>query len=146
MKQATESPSLRAAGLPEALISEWQAAEPEVTGDLGQDRRSHGEFWRRSDALLARLPRKAARAAAEAATADAIHAQAREARERFLRRHAEAVYAELTRGLSRFVRVEELVLAAAEAFPGLTPTRQQIAAEAGLLQRDKDGLEIDQGI
>jgi thioesterase DpgC len=146
MKQVAEAPSLRAAGLPEALVDGWQAGEPEVTGYLAQDRRSHGEFWRRGDELLSRLPQKAARAPAEATVADAIRAQAREARERFLRRHAGAVYAELTRDLSHFVRVEELVFAAAEAIPGLAPTRQQIAAEAGLMQRDKDGLEIDQGI
>ena len=30
--------------------------------------------------------------------------------------------------------------------PGLTPTTAQVAAEAELLQRDKDGVEIDQGI
>jgi len=147
MKQAAESsPSLPAAGLPEALLNDWQAAEPEVTGDPARDRRSHSEFWRRGDELLARLPKKAARNPAEAAAADAIHQQAREARERFLRQHADAIYAELTRDLTRFLRVEELVFAAAAAVPGLTPTRQQLAAEAGLLQRDKDGLEIDQGI
>jgi (3,5-dihydroxyphenyl)acetyl-CoA 1,2-dioxygenase len=146
MTQAAEAPSLPAAGLPEALVDDWQAGEPDVTGDLAQDRRSHCEFWRRSDELLARLPKKAARGPAEATVAGAIRQQAREARERFLRQHAGAIYAELTRDSTRFVRIEELVFAAAEAVPGLTPTRQQIAAEAGCLQRDKDGLEIDQGI
>ena len=48
--------------------------------------------------------------------------------------------------MSRFVRVEELLFAAADAFPGLVPKRAQIAAENDMLQRDKDGLEIDQGI
>src|ERR1700724_1310886 len=146
LKQAAEAPSLRATGLSEALVDDWQAGEPEISGDLAQDRRSHCEFWRRSDELLARLPKKAARGPAEATVADAIRQHAREARERFLRRHAGAIYAELTRDLTRFARVEELVFAAAEAIPGLAPTRQQIAAEAGCAQRDKDGLEIDQGI
>ena len=35
---------------------------------------------------------------------------------------------------------------AAAAVPGLTPTREEVAAEAALNQGDKDGLEIDQGI
>src|SRR6516162_5800436 len=48
--------------------------------------------------------------------------------------------------MARFVRVEELLFAAADAFPGLVPKRVQIAAEEDTLQRDKDGLEIDQGI
>jgi thioesterase DpgC len=44
------------------------------------------------------------------------------------------------------MRVEDLVYAAADAVSGLTPTRAEVAAEAELLQRDKDGVEIDQGI
>ena len=40
------------------------------------------------------------------------------------------------------MRVEELVYAAAELCPGLTPSREQVAKEDALLQRDKDGHEI----
>jgi thioesterase DpgC len=146
MKQAADAPSLRTAGLPEALVDDWHAGEPEVTGDLAQDRRSHCEFWRRSEDLLGRLPKKAARGPAEKTAAEAILQQARDARERFLRRHATVIYAEFTQNSSRLVRIEELVYAAAEAIPGLAPTRQQVAAEASCMQRDKDGREIDQGI
>jgi thioesterase DpgC len=42
--------------------------------------------------------------------------------------------------------VENLVIEAAAAVPGLTPTRAELATESERLQRDKDGLEIDQGI
>ena len=59
---------------------------------------------------------------------------------------AEALYDKLTRNRSQFIRLEDLVFAAADAVPGLTPTAAQVAAEADLLQRDKDGIEIDQGI
>jgi len=38
------------------------------------------------------------------------------------------------------------VYEAASLVPGLAPTRAQVAAESALLQRDKDGVEIDQGI
>jgi thioesterase DpgC len=58
---------------------------------------------------------------------------------------AVAVYQELTDGLRRPLRVAELVYAAAERFPGLLPTRAQIDAERELLQKDKRGLEIEQG-
>ena len=36
--------------------------------------------------------------------------------------------------------------AAAEAYPGLVPTRAQLAAEAGLPLKEKQGLEIDQSL
>jgi thioesterase DpgC len=64
----------------------------------------------------------------------------------FLRDHVEAVYDRLTSGLTRFVRVEDLVLRAAEAYPGLVPTRAALLEEAGRKLKDKQGLEIDQSL
>jgi thioesterase DpgC len=42
--------------------------------------------------------------------------------------------------------VEELVYAAAQAVPGLVPTREQIRAEREHQQKDKEGYEVDQGL
>ena len=69
-----------------------------------------------------------------------------EARAAFMRVHAETVYAELTGNLSRAVRDEELVYAAADRFPGLVPTRAQVAAERANKLADKEGVEIAQGL
>jgi thioesterase DpgC len=95
---------------------------------------------------VSRLPRKPKRGLAEAEAVHLIVTAAREEREHFLAVHVQALYDELTRNRSRFIRLEDLVFAAAAAVPGLTPTAAQVAAEAELLQRDKDGVEIDQGI
>jgi thioesterase DpgC len=54
-------------------------------------------------------------------------------------------YEQLTEGCSRFLRVDELCRRAAEAFPDLLPSRAALEAEAGLAQRDKQGLEKAQG-
>jgi len=132
--------------VPGAAIDAWLGAVPETTGVFAEDARSHGVFWRLCDELIAHLPSKPDRAPAQAKAADAIFAKARELRERFLRAHVGAVYADVTHDFSRFVRLEDLVFAAAECSPGLVPTRAQVAAEAELAQRDKDGREIDQGI
>jgi thioesterase DpgC len=67
-------------------------------------------------------------------------------RARFLDRYADEVYDELTGGRTRPLRLGELVAAAAQAFPGLTPTAGQLAAERSRPQADKEGREIDQGI
>jgi len=64
----------------------------------------------------------------------------------FLRGHVDEVYAELTNGFREAVRVEDLVFRAAERFPGLVPTREEIAAERQLPQARKRGAEVDQGI
>jgi thioesterase DpgC len=61
-------------------------------------------------------------------------------------RHVNSVYDALTDGRARFVRVEHLVVEAARVVPGLVPEAREIAAEEGFLQKDKEGLEIDQGL
>jgi thioesterase DpgC len=143
---APVSALLRDAGLAPSAIDAWLGAEPTAIGDLAEDRQRYAAFWLGADQLSGALPRKAARRPPEAQAADVIRETARAARERFLRTHVAAIYAALTQGFSHFMRVEDIVFAAADAFPGLAPTRQQIAAEADTLQRDKDGIEIDQGI
>lgn len=67
-------------------------------------------------------------------------------RDRFLRDNVEGVYHILTNGMTRFVRVQDLVHKAAEAYPGLVPTAGQLAAEDSLPLKDKQGLEIDQSL
>lgn len=57
----------------------------------------------------------------------------------------EGIYDALTDGGRRSLRVAELVYAAAEQFPGLVPTRAAIDEERSRLQKDKLGLEIEQG-
>jgi enoyl-CoA hydratase/carnithine racemase len=137
---------LESAGIDAKAVAEWAAAAPRDTTDFAHDRSRYAHFWKKCDDLLGRLPRKPKRSSAENDAAQCILRAAREQRERFLATHAQALYDELTRNRSRFVRLEDLVFAAAVAVPGLTPTTAQVAAEAGFLQRDKDGVEIDQGI
>src|SRR5215475_9697526 len=137
---------LTAAGLAARDVRDWLQAEPGDTTDYPNDRKKFSAYWQKSARLVGRLPRKARRNAAEHAAARAMQERAREARICFLRRHGDAVYDALTVRRSRFVRVEDLVTRAASVVPGLVPTAQEIAAEDGALQRDKDGLEIDQGL
>jgi thioesterase DpgC len=137
---------LAAAGLAAADVESWLGAEPRELTDFSADCATFADFWRRSARLLGRLPDKPRRNAGEHAAAALIHDRSREARARFLRCHADAVYDAATARRTRFVRVEELVIRAADVVPGLLPTAQELAAEDGLIQRDRSGLEIDQGL
>jgi thioesterase DpgC len=119
---------------------------PRDVTDFANDCARYSRYWETSAARLARLPAKPRRSAQEVEAAEAIKREARAARSGFLSAHVEAVYDRLTQNRSRFIRVEQLVYDAASLVPGLVPTRAQVAAESALLQRDKDGLEIDQGI
>jgi thioesterase DpgC len=136
----------QAAGGLDETIDRWRGAEPAMATDLEMDRRLYSEFWRLSNEILARLPPKPTRTAEQAKAAAFVLERARKARGRFLDAHVGQLYAGLTHNFSRFVRVEQLVYAAADLCPGLTPSRQRVAEDDALVQRDKEGHEIDQGI
>src|SRR3954467_4260818 len=70
----------------------------------------------------------------------------RTARESHLRQNAIEIYNRVTESQRRFVRVDELCRRAAAAFPDLLPSDAALAEEAPRLQKDKRGLEIDQGL
>jgi enoyl-CoA hydratase/carnithine racemase len=70
----------------------------------------------------------------------------RAARESYLRQHAIDIYDRVTESRRQFVRVDELCRRAAAAFPELLPSDAALAEEAPRLQKDKRGLEIDQGL
>jgi thioesterase DpgC len=57
----------------------------------------------------------------------------------------ESIYREVTDDLTRQPRVAEVVYTVADRYPSLLPTRAQIEDERTKLQKDKRGLEIDQG-
>jgi thioesterase DpgC len=67
-------------------------------------------------------------------------------RDAYYTANIEAIYDDLTDDHRESLRVSELVYRAAEALPALLPSRDDIAAERRCLQRDKQGLEIDQGV
>ncbi|MBV8840949.1 MAG: enoyl-CoA hydratase/isomerase family protein [Alphaproteobacteria bacterium] len=124
----------------------WVQSRPEVTKDFQHDAEIHSKHWLKGYALLEALPEKAKRSADQERSAEAILTAGRESREAFMRRHAQAVYAALTRNQTSFVRAEPLVYAAAKLIPGLVPTRAQVDAQSEKMQSRKDGIEVDQGI
>ena len=145
MGAADAAELLRRAGLADEDCAAWRAAAPTARGDFRADAEAFSRFWQMGAALRDQLPAKPARNSAEQAAAAHILDAGRAARERFLGAHAGPVYRALTNDRSAFVRVEDLIYDAARVVPSLTPTRTEVAREDGM-QRDKDGVEIDQGI
>jgi enoyl-CoA hydratase/carnithine racemase len=117
-----------------------------ASGDFAADTAAFSAHWRELNEQLSRLPAKPQRDNKAYEIAEALKQAGRDARFAFLRRHARALYDRLTNDRRKFLRIERLVYDAAEAVPGLAPTRAEVAAEADLRQSEKDGCEIDQGI
>jgi thioesterase DpgC len=127
-------------------LRQWLDGLPAATHVPDTDARALAYYAAGGQALLAALPPKPLRSAEQQAVAEAVHRSCRELRTGFLRLHSSWVYDRLTAGMSTRPQLPELAYAAAEAFPGLLPTRAAIALERQSLQCDKEGYEIDQGI
>jgi thioesterase DpgC len=84
---------------------------------------------------------RALRSVAEAGDGDGLS----EAREGFLRAHAEELYATATEGYARALRLEELLARVAELVPGLAPGPEALAAERARPLAEQEGAEIAQG-
>jgi thioesterase DpgC len=100
----------------------------------------------RTGEVLAALPEPGQRSPQEQAAAATAKDTMRALRTRFLDRHADAVYDELTGERLTYLRLTELDEAARAAFPGLVPTAAQMAAEQDRPLAAREGHEIDQGI
>lgn len=121
-------------------------AVPQPTGDFDADCRTFSAFWLEGLDALSKLPAKPDRTDEQQSAAEAILQAGRLARRRFLGAHTVALYAHLTDGFTRKLRIEEIALNAAALVPGLTPDAAAIACENKYAQRDKDAHELDQGM
>lgn len=117
-----------------------------ISTDLTAARRTLAGAAERTEALLATLPEPAARTPEQQALATDAKNAARTVRSQFMRQHGEAVYQQLTDGLTLDLRLPELVAGATAGWPGLLAGAEAMAAEQGRPQAAKEGLEIDQGI
>jgi thioesterase DpgC len=141
-----ESSVLEKAGLAGDEAQNWLAAWPELRNDYGGDSRACSRFWVLGGRLRARLPKRTERNIAQVAASGLIHAKERELRDGFLNLHVQELFAQLTAGGSKFLRVEELMPEAARLVPGLTPDAEAMAAENARPLREKEGIETDHGI
>jgi (3,5-dihydroxyphenyl)acetyl-CoA 1,2-dioxygenase len=131
-------------------VEAWAASAPgggdALHGALEEDARATSAFLAEGERLIDALPAKPEREAAEQARAEAVLAAQNAARERLMRAHAEAIYAELTEDLTLALRLDDLLERAARRIPGLAPTAERVQEERAFAQGDKDGAEIAQGL
>jgi len=122
-------------------------AQPAFAATLAKDADVAGAYFTDIDAALQRLGPSAERKGEKRAEARALKAEARAVKERFFRRHAVAIYDEITGQGARMLRVSELLVAAGSRYPALLPTTERIRQERSLMKQiAKEGYELDQGL
>src|ERR1700686_4020196 len=83
---------LERAGLPAETATAWRAGDPSLRGEFAVDAAEFSRFWQRGARLLATLPKAPRRDADQRAASELIRRVDRDARERFLERHAGTLY------------------------------------------------------
>lgn len=123
-----------------------EIVRPEITGDYAKDCSTFSKYWLEGLAAIDSLPSRRERSPEQQAKVEGILKEARKQREVFLDAHVDTLYRALTNNLRSFKRVEALALEAAEKVPGLCPNPARITRENALVQAEKDGHELDQGL
>ncbi len=137
---------LEAAGLSEHDVAAWRSATPTTLGSFPAAARATCDFLTRGEELLGRLPARDSRSEAEQAAVAELVAFLDGARADFMRAYAADVYCALTDDMRLGLRVEDLVYAAADLYPGIVPTRAALKEERSRKLADKEGVEIAQGL
>ncbi len=150
--QGERAARLSAAGLSAASCATYLSvvenclARLASTPALDAEARLLADACRQGNALLAQLPIKSQRNAAQKRAAEVLQHPCWNLCVRFFRRHAREIYARLTADGARSPRVDVLLSDAARLLPGILPNDEALAEELQLAQKDKDGLEIVQGL
>jgi (3,5-dihydroxyphenyl)acetyl-CoA 1,2-dioxygenase len=129
------------------LASAPPRAEPAFNASLASDAEAAGGYLAEMEAALQKLGPSSERDGERRGEAQAIKDSSRSVKERFFRRHAIAIYDEMTGRLARSLRVSELLAAASSRYPALLPTPDVIKQERALMKQiAKEGHEVDQGL
>jgi thioesterase DpgC len=145
-KPGFEIKLLTMGGLSPQAAKSWLGSAPKLRNSFAADSAACQKFWRAGAKLRAELPARAACNEDQARAVHIVNTRQRNLRDQFLAAHAEALYGKLTNNRKNFVRVERMVLDCARLVPGLLPNEKELAAEAPLTLKDKESIEIDQGL
>lgn len=132
--------------MPDDLPTALAAEPPAASGGFARDAATFSAHWTAADDIARRLLALPPGAPNRAAKLAALRVAGCASRDRFLARHAGAVYDQLTDGRRKFLRAQELVERAAELVPGLAPDAADMKAEAASKLGDKAGFEAYRGI
>lgn len=146
-----ERSQMLAVGLEKEALTLWLDAVEGVEigkeeSQLESDAAKVGRLIEQGWQFCNQLPFKSQRTAAELVAGEGLLRAVNGLCRVFCRNHRRAMYRKLTADYTRFVRVDEMSWQAAELWPGIVPSQKEIAQEAERMQKDKDGLELHQGI
>ncbi len=132
----------------EGTLNAVTAAPFALSGDFDQDSQALGAFCRALAPLTdlsCDMCKKGERDSHRQSLLDAGNHLMRQARQDYMAAHGPSLYRRLSEHCAK-VTLQSLMHSAKTLVPGLLPSDEQLARDGELLQIDKQGYEIDQGI
>lgn len=120
------------------VLKSWVAAKPALGNDFGRDKDLCCPWLVQGTEILL--------GSSDRDVWEAIKHESNQIRAQFLDLYTDAIYDALKTEANGPLGAEALVYAAAEMFPGLTPSREQVADEDRYPIVEKRGLELAQGL
>ena len=140
-------------GLPKKTISKWlddvetlKLAKKSDGKNLKSDTAKTGALIRKGWDFCNKLPLKSERNKKELAAGQSLVYFITTLCRNVCEIHRKTMYEKLTNNYRQFLRTEELAWKAAELWPGIVPTHNELKQEEERIQKDKDGMELNQGI
>ena len=125
------------------LSRETRQFVPKIKGNFVDDSKYFSSFWKRVKLEKNTLKEKKV---IDKDNINEINEFCNLTKKLFLNKYSSKIYREITNQLKLFLRIEDLCLKVNDIVPFLLPSLAEIEVENNLYLKDKEGLEIQQGI
>ena len=125
------------------LSEETRNFIPEISGNFIEDKKFFSNFWNK--VRLEKVSLKKEKKITKINIKE-INTFCNITKKIFLNKYSPLIYREITNDFKTFIRVEELCLKANTVVDNLLPSFEDLEKENKLFLKDKEGLEIQQGI
>ena len=125
------------------LSEETRNFIPEISGNFIEDKKLFSNFWNK--VKLEKVSLKKEKKITKINIKE-INTFCNITKKIFLNKYSALIYREITNDLKTFIRVEELCSKASTVVDNLLPSFEDMEKENKLFLKDKEGLEIQQGI
>lgn len=128
------------------LDNKLKRFSPNISGNLEKDKKKFTKYWKESKDFINKLKSKNNKHKDLKKSIKDLYFCNQITKKIFLNQYSSKIYKLLTNDLKNFIRVENLVYEVNKFIPFLTPTKEDVLKENNLSLKNKDGIEIDQGI
>ena len=128
------------------INQEFKKFSPDISNNFEIDKIKFSEFWHKCSLLIKIFPSRKKRNSSQNKEVKCLKNLNEISKKIFLQSYSSTIYNIITNNMNKFISIEDLVFLANNVVPGITPTIEELNIENNKMLKDKNGLEIDQGL